>query len=97
MKTKLFNVTIIGLGLTAAFVWGANAGQYKANKYWETRETKTIQAYEEGLDYLSDIVNDAYGEDTVYVSQNEDGNKQYSINASKINFINRIKVESSKK
>lgn len=33
MKTKLFNATIIGLRLAAAFVWGVGAGQYKANKY----------------------------------------------------------------
>lgn len=97
MKTKLFNATIIGLGLTSAFIWGVNVGQYKANKYWKTRETKTIQAYEEGLDYLSDVVNNAYGEDTVRVSQNENGTKLYNVDASKINFINRIEVESSKK
>ena len=34
---------------------------------------------------LSDLVNDAYGEDIVKVSQRTDGSKQYTIYASKIN------------
>lgn len=85
MKTKLFSAFMIGTLAYGSFAMGAVFGQHQTTKQWETRETKTIQAYEEGLDYLSDVVNDAYGEDIVKVSQRTDGSKQYTIYASKIN------------
>lgn len=82
---KLFSTVLIGTLVYGAFGMGAVFGQHQTTKQWQARETETRQVYESGLDTLSDLVNDAYGEDVVEVSQRTDGSKLYTIDAGKIN------------
>lgn len=78
--------TALGASLcAAAFGMGAVVEQHQTTEQWQARETETRQVYESGLDTLSDLVNDAYGEDVVEVSQRTDGSKLYTIDARKIN------------
>lgn len=91
---NLFSTVLGGALVFAAFGMGAVFGQHQTNEQWQARETETRQVYENGLDALSDIVNDAYGEDVVKVSQDTDGAKLYTIDAGKINYI---RAKSSRK
>lgn len=85
MKNLFSDKVLKGLLVLATFGTGAVFGQYVTIKQWETIVTDARSTYEEGLDTLSDLVNNAYDEDVVTVSQREDGSKLYTINASKIN------------
>lgn len=91
---NLFSTLLGGALVLVAFEGGALFGKHQTTEQWKAREAETIQVYENGLDTLSNLVNEAYGEDAVEVSQRTDGSKLYTIDVSK---INHIRAKSSRK